>query len=311
MSLAIVVDSASSLLYLGLLALCIVGMVRRKRFAFPFLFLAIAFLVIAGVSVSSILERVIGFTAIDRAEEYAEILMLPFVLLFSYAWSAAERLERNRAYVGELHHRVKNNLQVVESLLDLQTDESEGAAREALVAARSRASIVGLTERMAMEGGELDDLDMAAYLRAVVQKTLAAELDAGLEEVSRRYRVDCPDLRFGPATALPCGLIVTEFLLADLPLRDTARQERVIRLRSTTPGRVRLSFHGFPDPPAGLASDLIGALRDQLGAAADAPADAPADDAPADDAPADDGASFAVEFAPWHQKEAEWPRPES
>ncbi|MDP3179720.1 MAG: sensor histidine kinase, partial [Spirochaetaceae bacterium] len=243
MSLAVTVAAASSLLFLVLLALCFVGMVRRRNFAFPFLFLAIAFLVIAGVSISSILERVIGFVGIDKAEEYAEILIIPFILLFTYAWSAAERLERNRAYVGELHHRVKNNLQVVESLLDLQTDESEGEAREALVAARSRASIIGLTERMAMESGELDDLDMGAYLRAVIQKTLAAELDAELDAVSRQYRVDCPELRFGPATALPCGLIATELLLADFPARNASRAERVIRLTSTGQGRVRLSFH--------------------------------------------------------------------
>ncbi|WP_440948890.1 MASE3 domain-containing protein [Methanosarcina sp. T3] len=124
---------------------------------------------------------------------------------------AEEALEKiDRVRIKEIHHRIKNNLQVISSLLSLQAEKFED--REVLEAFRESqnrvASIAMIHEEL--HGGEnLDSLDFADYL----QKLTADLFDSyrvGKDGVS--LKLDLEQVYLGMDTAIPLGIIVNELV---------------------------------------------------------------------------------------------------
>jgi len=257
--LAVSANILSSAVFALLTVLLIALACRHRSYAFPLLFLAFPFMVTCSVCVSNVLERVAGIRAIDHIEEYQEILLLPFVLLFAYAWAATERLEKNAEHLKQLHHRVKNSLQVVESLVEIQAATSPGEPGAALAVARERIGVVGAAERFAMAGGELGPVDMDAYLRSVADRLLASPSLGGR---SLRCAVEAGGLSFRTSTAVPCALILAEacFGAAD----GSAIRVALERLGT---GLIRLSVSGAPGLSEGFSAELVRSLAAQLGGA--------------------------------------------
>jgi hypothetical protein len=214
-------------------------------------------MILLAVSVSNVLERLFGMNAIDRAEEYVEILIVPFILLYAYSWSATSRLEKNREYVGELHHRVKNNLQIVESLLDVQAMLSDVPAANALLAARKNIEVLGLTERTLLERDESDRLDMSALLGDVVNR-IAADNPA-----SARCDLRCDSVVLPRSVGVHCAIIVSAWL-ADAPGNA---QRLSASLEASGDGRCRLTLLGYAPSPGNKPGIFFRAIASQLGSA--------------------------------------------
>ncbi|MDY9927489.1 MEDS domain-containing protein [Methanosarcina sp.] len=117
----------------------------------------------------------------------------------------------------EIHHRIKNNLQVISSLLDLQVEkfsEKEAIqAKEILEAFResqNRVISMSLIHEELYKGKETDTLDFSAYLQKLV-KNLFQTYSLGRENVCL-----CMDLEenafFNMDTAVPLGIIVNELV---------------------------------------------------------------------------------------------------
>lgn len=257
MILAISANILSSAVFASLTILLVALAFRYRPYAFPLLFLAFTFLVTCSVCVSNVLERVAGMRAIDHIEEYQEILLLPFVLLFAYAWAATERLEKNAEHLKQLHHRVKNSLQVVESLVEIQAATSPGEAGAALAVARERIGVVGAAERFAMAGGELGSVEMDSYLKSVAGRLLASP---ALEGRSVRCAVEGGGFSFSAAAAVPCALI-----LAEACFGSADGSVILVKLERSGAGLVRLSVSGAPGLSAGFSAELVRSLAAQLG----------------------------------------------
>ena len=120
-------------------------------------------------------------------------------------------LESQTMLVREIHHRVKNNLQIAGSLLSLQAAESENdAVREALTDALVRLDAIALVQRFAEEAEEERVVDGAELFHA-----LAVQLQARLGRGRRRIQLDfdvgdCPIVL---ESLSPLLLIATEAVL--------------------------------------------------------------------------------------------------
>jgi len=74
----------------------------------------------------------------------------------------------------EIHHRVKNNLQIVSSLLNLQSRRSvDSAAKEALTDLSARVDVISDIHRALYEAGETDSIEMASYLANLARRHFA------------------------------------------------------------------------------------------------------------------------------------------
>ncbi len=254
MSLSLAVNLASSALYAAGAFFSAREALRRRTFAAPFFFLCAALGVLCLVSVSNVLERIAAFAWIDRYEEYAEVLILPFVLVFAYSWASAERLASSEAYLSELHHRVKNSLQVVESLLGVQAESAaDGPARSALREARLRVAALGSAERMSLSAGGREAVRMDEYLSSIAE-SLGVDAD-----------IESGGIELGAPAAAACGLAATEVFLA---ARADAAAEGGARPRAslsrTGPGRCAISFEGWGTPLPAFSEEMLRAMAGKL-----------------------------------------------
>jgi PAS domain S-box-containing protein len=119
-------------------------------------------------------------------------------------------LREKEVLLREIHHRVKNNLQIISSLLYLQsTYVRDDTTLDILAESQSRVKAIALIHEKLYQSEQLDKIDFAAYLHDLIA------------ELFRTYRVrddtvtvheDIEGVRLGIETALPCGLIVNELV---------------------------------------------------------------------------------------------------
>jgi two-component sensor histidine kinase len=108
----------------------------------------------------------------------------------------------------EVHHRVKNNMQIISSLLFLQSSYVRDPYdvdlfRESQLRVKSMAMV---HERL-YRSEDLSSIEFSDYVETIADELLASYSRPGIE---LRTRVD--DIRFGVDVAIPCGLLITELV---------------------------------------------------------------------------------------------------
>jgi PAS domain S-box-containing protein len=114
------------------------------------------------------------------------------------------------ALLQEVHHRVKNNLQVITSLLHLESGRSDEApTKTVLKAMQGRVHSMALLHESLYRAGGFATVDLSAYLRELTTQSFRT-LTAAPGTV--RLQQDLAPLTVGMDLALPCGLLVNELL---------------------------------------------------------------------------------------------------
>ena len=174
-------------------------------------------------------------------------------VFFVLSQKLRKRNEQNEFLVKEIHHRTKNNLQVLSSLLSLQTDYiDDPAALDAVTEGRNRVQSIGLLHQQLYTGTELEYVDPSKYFRELGDHLLDTFGREG--EINIAYDIDLPQMPVDEAISL--GLIANELLTNSMKyaypkgtegtiyfeLKPNGKQ-RTLRIRdegggekSTTPG---------------------------------------------------------------------------
>jgi two-component sensor histidine kinase len=112
----------------------------------------------------------------------------------------------------EVYHRVKNNLQVIDSLIVLQARQlTDPIAKAALLSLRHRVHALGLVHNQLMGSDNLKTFDIAPFLQE-----LSANLVDGSAGREIRLSVQAAPLNVGLDFAIPLGLLVTELVTNSL-----------------------------------------------------------------------------------------------
>ncbi|MDA8425154.1 MAG: hypothetical protein M0Z80_03370 [Treponema sp.] len=186
-------------------------------------------------------------------------------------------LQEKDLLLKEVHHRVKNNLQIVSSLLFLQSRRVEDTRfRELLQDCRNQVTSMALIHEDLYRSKDLLSVDFGAYAHTLVSRLLG--LYRGEGGVSLSFEAE--SLRIGIDQAIPLGLILNELCTNALkyafpPERIGDPPTIVVTLRRSGPGRIALVFSdngiGVPkdfDPAqaASFGMKIVHKLADQLGA---------------------------------------------
>lgn len=120
-----------------------------------------------------------------------------------------ESVEGKEMLIKEVHHRVKNNLAVIASLLRLQSREmKDEKTRSILDESRNRVRSMSLIHEKLYISGDLKNVDFREYLRE-----LAVRLFHSYETGSNvKLVLDVEEARLDVDTVIPCGLIVNELI---------------------------------------------------------------------------------------------------
>jgi len=170
--------------------------------------------------------------------------------------AAAERIHSSLAekevMLKEIHHRVKNNLQVISSLLNLQSaQEQDPAIIAALKESQGRVRSMALVHEELYRSTDLADIDMASYVRKLTNNLFFAYRSASTRVT---LDIDVHDVYLPVDAAVPCGLIINELISNSLKYAFRKRQNGAITVRFQRAGE---SFHLMVgDDGVGLPSEL-------------------------------------------------------
>ncbi len=125
----------------------------------------------------------------------------------------ASLLEK-QALLREVHHRVKNNLQVITSLLRLEAGRSEGAALlRVLKDMQGRILSMALLHETLYRSGDFGRVQLESCVRQLSQQLFRAH---GAESGETALLLDLGQVQVDIDQAIPCGLIVNELLTNSL-----------------------------------------------------------------------------------------------
>jgi len=122
----------------------------------------------------------------------------------------SKALNEKETLLKEIHHRVKNNLQVVSSLLSLQQRQTEDAtAHKALQEGRNRVKAMALIHQNLYQDENLVGVDMPQYITKLVNNLVATyKTDSKAIEL----KTDIDSLKLDVDTIIPLGLIINELI---------------------------------------------------------------------------------------------------
>lgn len=181
-----------------------------------------------------------------------------------------QSLAEKEVLLKEIHHRVKNNLQIIHSLLNLQAGQGEGVSAGVFRDVQSRVMAMALIHEKLYRSTDFIHIDYAAYLRALVND-LVRTYSVPDRRLDVRFDIDPVELTID--RAIPCGLVVTEIVSNALkhafPPGWKGTPALRIVLKSENENTVRLSIedNGIglpPDTGKGAAGSLGMLLIERL-----------------------------------------------
>jgi len=184
-------------------------------------------------------------------------------------------VEQRDHMLREIHHRVKNNLQMISSLLNLQAGEIRSPRiRRFFGDAQNRVLTLSILHRHLYERSSWSLVDFQQFISDLVRQISVGRTPAGRQ--APRYHIRAPIMAVGPDTAIPIGLIVTEavsialshdFSRSPTPeIRiETSEQGDEVQLVIEDNGMARDDGAPVPEGRGGFALTLIRGLAMQLG----------------------------------------------
>lgn len=119
-------------------------------------------------------------------------------------------LQEKEILLKEIHHRVKNNLQVISSLLYLQSIKIEDESMlELFRESRNRVSAMALVHEQLYQSENFARVDFGTYLRALVGSLFESY---GATEGEIKLSIETDGATLDVHTAIPCGLLVSEMV---------------------------------------------------------------------------------------------------
>lgn len=194
--------------------------------------------------------------------------------------AATRRIERSLAekdsLLKEIHHRVKNNLQVVISLLRLQASSSGNAELQAALAeSTERLITMALVHEQLYQSESFHNIDFGSYVFSLVRSLRGS---FALSEEKFDCRLNMHDVKLDLDMAVPLGLMLNELLNNSVKFGLNGRKRLVVDIscdykHSENLLVLRYSDNGFgfpqgfkPESDGKLGLTLVRALSEQLNA---------------------------------------------
>lgn len=180
-------------------------------------------------------------------------------------------LEEKEVLLKEIHHRVKNNLQIISSLLNLQSGYVDDVRTlEMFKESQSRIQSMALIHEKLYRSGDLAQVDFADYIENLVHFLTRSYSPGGIT-----VSLDIKKVFFSLDTSIPCGLIVSELVsnAFKYAFPDGRTGEVYVRLEPVDTVRYRLTVGdngvGFPKDidfrqTDSLGLQLVTTLTDQI-----------------------------------------------
>ena len=168
----------------------------------------------------------------------------------------------------EIHHRVKNNLQIISSLLSLQSNAIDNKdVSQVLDESRRRIEAIALIHEKLYQGDKIDRVDFKSYLMEIMRSQ--QKINSNL-----KCEVTSSEVAFKLDIAVPLGLIISEMIVNSVKhaFKGIENPELKVELNNnnqTIELIVQDNGIGLPESfsleqPVSLGTEIIQALTDQI-----------------------------------------------
>ena len=171
-------------------------------------------------------------------------------------------LREKEALLKEIHHRVKNNLQVTSSLLKLQSEYiADPRARELMAESQHRIRSMALVHEKLYRSSDLSRINFSEYLETLAQLLFGS---FGIDSHRIRLNTGRDPVFLSVEPAVPCGLIVNELLSNCLKhaFPQGASGEISVSIEKAEPGVIAIRI---ADNGVGLPKDIDVEKTETLG----------------------------------------------
>lgn len=174
----------------------------------------------------------------------------------------AQALEAKEVLLHEVNHRVKNSLQLVTSLLALQSAQiADPAVKQSMLDARARVGVVASIHQRLYSTSEHDRVDFTAYLEEMARETLAAI--GGQPNIDMNFIADSGPVVIVLDKAVPLALVVSELVTNAVKYAFTQETKGCIDIMlNSTPTALKITVR---DNGVGLSQDFNIARSSGLG----------------------------------------------
>jgi two-component system sensor kinase len=119
-------------------------------------------------------------------------------------------LKEKELLLREVHHRVKNNLQIVSTLLSLQSSEIDDEGMQALYReSQNRITSISLIHENLYQSEDLTNINFKNYVKSLIDDLFHS---FGVNPEKIKINIQIKDIIMGMETAIPCGLIINEMI---------------------------------------------------------------------------------------------------
>jgi len=133
-----------------------------------------------------------------------------FAELFRTTQALATALREKETLLKEIHHRVKNNLQIISSFLDLQAGRSQDpGARAVLAESQGRVRIMALVHQLLYERNDFSRVELGEYLERLTQVGRNAY---PVDPDRIGFTFDLAEVHLDLDRVIPCALLVNELV---------------------------------------------------------------------------------------------------
>ncbi|MDI6882224.1 MAG: sensor histidine kinase [Methanothermobacter sp.] len=200
-------------------------------------------------------------------EECTLISIRDITKIKEYEKSLEKSLREKNTMLAELHHRVKNNLQVIISLIDLQKRHMKSPEdKEQIEKVNNRIKAIARAHERLYLAEDLSSIDLKDYLEDIL-----LELKATYQKPGIQFECQIQDIKLNINQAIPCGLIINEALTNTMKHAFPEGEGRVIIKAYKKDNLININIEdngvGLPEnfkPEETLGMRIMHALTRQL-----------------------------------------------
>ncbi|MCK5440260.1 MAG: sensor histidine kinase [Maribacter sp.] len=128
--------------------------------------------------------------------------------LYKSKMEIEKRIKEKETLLKEIHHRVKNNLQTVSSLLSLQSRNIEDVGMKNIIkSSQNRVISMAMVHEMLYMRDDLSTIEYGSYVQELSEYLIRSLKGS---ENNIKLSIDIPDIKLGIDTAIPLGLLINE-----------------------------------------------------------------------------------------------------
>lgn len=162
-------------------------------------------------------------------------------------------LKEKEILLQEVHHRVKNNMQIISSLLNLQSRHiKDKASLELFKSSQNRVKSMALIHERLYQSKDFTRIDVADYVQSLINHLF---ITYGVDRDKVRLKIDIKDVFLNINTAIPCGLIINELVSNSLKhaFPDGKKGEIEISMHPVNSDEIEMTVR---DSGAGMPEDM-------------------------------------------------------